>query len=161
MMLAIALIAIAMGLITGIRAQQLRTAYLRSVTMFAVLEESEREMEKFNSRQAEWSEKNAADLARSAASEYRTLRRFGRMTYAIPMPGSSGDHPEKLMELMRTSAEQSIDLALQAKVSATEYRAQAELAAKRATRFSRLKHKYERAAACPWVSVEADPPELQ
>jgi hypothetical protein len=161
MMLAIALIAIVMGLIVGIRAKRLRTAYLRSVGMFAALEESERDMEKLYSEQADWYEKHAGDRARFAASQYRELRRFGRMTYAIPMPGSSGDRPEALMELMQMSVEQSIDSAMRAKESATEHRGQAELAARRATHFSRLKQKYERAVAHPWLAVAPDPPAPQ
>jgi hypothetical protein len=158
MMLAIALMAVLMGLIVGSRAERLRKTYLRSASRYATLEESERDMEKFYSSQVEWHEESASRLARAAASEYRRLRAMSRMTYAIPMPGSSGGDPDALMELMRSSIEQSIGFAEQNKETAAQDRAQSALAAKRVLHFSRLRRKYERAAAHPWRRVESDPP---
>jgi hypothetical protein len=54
-----------------------------------------------------------------------------------------------------------LKVAISANQSASEEavrrRAEAGLAARRASYLSQLKHKYERAAAHPWIHVEPDP----
>jgi hypothetical protein len=161
-LLAIALIGVTLGVVVNVRSQRLRAVYLRSAHRFTAAEASERKMEQFYAQCAQRCERSAADSARSAAFSLGMLRDFANLTrLSIMSPGRTGGYDDGTDELItweRFSFKQAVIANNAHTEEASQNRAQAALAAKRASCFSELKQKYERAALRPWFPVEPDPP---
>lgn len=142
MMIAVAVVAIALGIAFGVaRLKRRRDAYLIKTASFASLESFEIRFRKSDLDYAQW--------ARSMAEKERLFLKR--------MPTEPGGLvPE---EMRAASAALFAELADGHTQEAATSLQKAELGARRAHYFGRLKRKYERAAFYPWLPVVPDPPE--
>ena len=161
LMIMIAVIAAALGVVHAFRLKIRRDQFKRIAQDYSSLEEYEREVHSVLSKSAYSDEKIVATSARNALLKERDLsERWGRKRYAARYPGHSGgynDPTDVLTYVKGLTADVDDMIDRDFKEGAIKRRERMKLAEAKIHYYSLLKEKYERAAECPWLSLTPDP----
>jgi hypothetical protein len=159
LMLLVAVIAVALGVIETVRMRRLRASYLEYAIKFSRMENLEREQEQHFARIADMEEAWLEDSAREARFSRRSISDIrNRHQFAARYPGQPGGYNDPdgdlLLDLLTLTELRATEV--RHKEQAAWYRSEAAASSRRANHFDFLRTKYENAAARPWMSVGPD-----